>query len=223
MNKFEIDEKNMSFVHCLKPEPVIFIPEKVKTMNTTSFDGCKDKLHRIYDMPGSAIEQFNLTVCKDCYNLQLVNLSNSTNLTHLGLEAFKNCVKLDTILFPDTLNSEVFVLGYGCFENTGLTEIKLPDNCNGLNGRVFADCKKLDKIYLGDKINFINKTAFEGCDNLRFIGFKDEESMHLLDDNECMETLLKCKNLHYIKFGHIQFTKIYNKDEWIKEEHPVIY
>ena len=101
-----------------------------------------------------------------CSKLESVKFG--TNMKFLPNQIFNNCPSLQKIVIPDTIEG----IGYMAFQNTGLTEIKLPanlcqtlyyqdpnDNSKFLNDVTYSDIRNSNKI-MGER-------AFASCPNLK--------------------------------------------------------
>lgn len=114
---------------------------------------------------------------------------NNKNLTHFeefkyftGVTAFsesqsnywfRNCTNLSTIELPSSLR----ILGYNCFNSSGLTSIYLPDTITQINqgrsnwhaGGTFENCTKLKTVRYTNGVNYIRSHCFYGCTRLKEI------------------------------------------------------
>ncbi len=103
----------------------------------------------------------------DCKNLTKINLAN---VTVIGDSAFENCTALADVV----LSENMMYLGDKAFANTGIVEITIK-NCDIGEG-TFMNCKKLEKVTIGEGVTAIFKNAFLGCPNLKVISIsKDTE------------------------------------------------
>ena len=78
--------------------------------------------------------------------------------------AFRDCKKLESIMFPDnltTLDAEMF---QGC---TSLKSIKIPFGIKTMDYCVFRNCTSLKSVSLPESLNSIGTSAFENCVSLR--------------------------------------------------------
>ncbi len=124
-----------------------------------------------------------------CTNLTTLDLSNG--LDSICEDAFRNDPKLNKLILPITLK---YIGKYAFYGNYGIKELTIPKSvsaieafcffdCYGiekisfegggaleyLNDHVFANCKSLKEVVLGEGIEFIDEYAFSGCGNLESI------------------------------------------------------
>lgn len=137
----------------------ITIPDSVKTIECNAFNNCK--------------------------NLSKINLGN---INSISFDAFKNCISLKEIKIPKTLKkgsispifggctnltSIVFEEGltvipsYLCAD-TNVEEITIPDSVKTIEYNAFSNCKKLNKVDLGN-VESLSFCLFENCASLKEI------------------------------------------------------
>lgn len=97
--------------------------------------------------------------------------------------AFANCENLSKVTFPTTLSrigsierpntyrSILDPMPQGAFENSGLTEILLPNGLKEICKHSFSGCKKLVSAVLPSKLGKIGGWAFNYCTSLNDIHF----------------------------------------------------
>ena len=128
----------------------------------------------------TCIEQSNFAMCS---NLQTVHLPES--LTAIDGSSFSDCTSLSEINIPDGVTE----IGNSAFSRcSSLTHIELPASLRTLGGLAFADCTSLsgelvvpdlvqridmatfrscallDRVVLGDSINYVAEPAFENTE-----------------------------------------------------------
>jgi hypothetical protein len=84
------------------------------------------------------------------------------NVETVGIYAFKDCANLSNVIFSDCIKN----LYMGCFYNSGLTNVVLPNTIVNLGNKVFQACKKLQTITLSNSIELIPEYALYGCSSL---------------------------------------------------------
>jgi len=114
---------------------------------------------------------------KDCVNLEYVDLSLLAASNHdftFGVSTFENCVSLDIgdvsgFDFPDTLTR----LGANSFKNTALSGTINVGN-TVLEEGVFMNNPNITNVIIGDKVDVLPASIFEGCSSLETIKSVDE-------------------------------------------------
>ena len=126
----------------------------------------------------------------------------------IGEKAFKDCSRLQSIIFPDNLkeiNTEAFagtdlrtsvvfnsysdvVFGERVFSNTRITSITLPKT-KELSAKIFANCTALKNITFA-KTGKIGRGAFKGCTAIEQIDLSQAEAIAI-----GAETFAGCKRL----------------------------
>lgn len=72
-------------------------------------------------------------------------------------------IQIDNTIF--TVNS----IGYKAFINSHLVSLIIPDTVKIIKSHAFYNCKKLERVLLGEKVERIEDNAFWFCINLRFV------------------------------------------------------
>lgn len=117
------------------------------------------------------------------------------NVTELQGYSFKNCSKLSSITFPDsleTIQSESFsgcsslvinisipslkTIGTRAFYNTPITDVNDLGNIEYIASECFGYCKNLNKINIPNTVKSLNNSAFMQCYALEFIDIPENVS-----------------------------------------------
>ena len=116
--------------------------------------------------------------CKTLYKVTFSKIEtvDSNKFAHHSLF---DCPALKEVVFPDEVYETVTSLGAWVFKNTALsgdvfakfTNLKTLNNNMGypVDNAVFSNCKYLDKIVLGEKLNQIQNGIFNNCLNVKEI------------------------------------------------------
>ena len=91
-------------------------------------------------------------------------------VTHVGNQAFANCINLKSITLPDSVTTIQGTAFMGC---SGLTSITLPDGLTTIEYSTFKDCNNLTSVTLPDGLTTIEFSAFEGCSSLTSVTLPD--------------------------------------------------
>ena len=92
-------------------------------------------------------------------NKKLESIVIPEGITSIGKDAFKGCTSLERVTLPSTLESIARGAFMGCDE---LTEIVLTEKVKHIGEYVFADCKNLKRINLSN-VETIGRRAFGNC------------------------------------------------------------
>ena len=140
-----------------------------------AFNGCKEL---------SVLEFTNVTDTREvslkidskafyeCERLKNIVFPNS--LSAIGVGAFRNCTRLETVELNGSLttisgnNSNYFEGGafQGC---TSLTSIKFNDALTTIGENAFYGCEMLEESKFGANLSYIGENAFNGCTSLNTI------------------------------------------------------
>lgn len=172
----------------------VIIPNSVKTIGASSFDGCFDlkSIHIPCNVTYIGLHAFNncinLTeiiipdsvtdigpaILDGCQKLQSVKLSN--NISQITEEMFQNCNNLREVVIPNNV-TQICEFAFRCFGNEdGLKKITIPKSVVCIESKAFAACGNLsDVYYLGseddwDKINIHPDNSGLVNANIYFLG-----------------------------------------------------
>ena len=81
----------------------------------------------------------------------------------MGLAAFYECTKLETISFGENIKTIGEQAFQGC---SSLTKVTIPDSVTSIGEEAFYECTKLETISFGENIETIGRWAFTGCSAL---------------------------------------------------------
>jgi len=112
------------------------------------------------------IEGANVTIIGDwafASNHNLVNISIPQTVTNLGMGAFQECKKLESIVIPDGISLIPSWIFYDCLS---LTNVTIPGGVNKIGESAFNQCVKLQNLCLNGIISTIDTCAFSGCSSL---------------------------------------------------------
>lgn len=165
----------------------IVLPENITKIGSAAFCGVNgsDPLHMTIPESVTAIGG---SLFMDCTNLasihwssslqeipyntfwgcrQLSSVTNINRVRHIQERAFHDCPNLREIQLPECLQS----IGHGCFGESGLTSITLPDSVKleDQSGYMFEDCLSLQSISLPQQATIIPSFFLTGCDALQEI------------------------------------------------------
>lgn len=128
------------------------------TIGTRAFAGCANL--RSLDM--GAVTEIQNHAFRDCVSLESVYLPDSVNIVQTGI--FLNCTALTSV----SLSSDIAwanSMFAGC---SALRDVELRPGSNGVIGScAFEDCTSLEQITIGDGTIQVGFHAFNNCLNLR--------------------------------------------------------
>jgi hypothetical protein len=159
----------------------IILPNTITTIYSNAFES--NNIETI-ELPDSLSYLYN-GVFIGCLNLNKIDLSN-TKITVLNEECFKNCRKLEEIIFPENL-----VKIYDkCFMNTAVTHIQLPDSVNYLGKYAFGFCRLLTCVEFGKSLTKIDNGCFFECSNLKYVTSDICINLHSICDKAFMNNIV---------------------------------
>lgn len=205
------------------------LPESVTTIGTYAFRVCKS-LQSINLENVTSIESYAFDSCtslqsvtlngtignnafKGCTGLTSINFADSTNIV-LGNSVFENCTGLTySVDEPLEIPGGVVRVGDSAFKGcNNLLAVNLNAKLTaassataGCGTAIFANCKKLEAVNLGENVKFINNTAFQNCsalasvtmtDNLTVLGV--ETGGQVFENCTSLESITLSQNLTYI-------------------------
>ena len=116
------------------------------------------------------------------------------SLTSIGARAFQNCANLESIDFPNSLET----IGEGAFRFSGLRTVRLPNSVTSLGREAFFMCRDLVSLYLSNKLAVIPIRAFKSCRKLTTISIpRDTGILKEIKTSAFMD----CSSLRTSSFG----------------------
>ena len=159
----------------------------------------------------NSVKEIGYNAFKDCKNLSKINLGS---IEKISFDVFKGCTSLKSITIPKTLkggsvtpclnNSNITnitfeegltVIPSSLCENTGVTEITIPNSVKKIENNAFKDCKNLKKITILDNVTNISFDVFKNHDNdLTIYCYKDSEAAKYAIKNDIKYVYLTKEN-----------------------------
>lgn len=138
----------------------IMIPESVTTVGEYLFYDCSNLTSVQYS---SNLQEIPFRTFESCERLESV--TNISGVRYIGDDAFDGCTSLKQIELPECLQG----LGRGCFRESGLTSITIPDSVQNLGELTFFGCNSLQSIVLPQQVTTIPYQFLSSCSALRQI------------------------------------------------------
>lgn len=118
-------------------------------------------------------------------SLKNLKIFSGKNVKIIGINAFRNCISLESVEFGDNLG----VIGHFAFANCqALKSFNGAESLKNIYVSAFRDCKNLEGSFIFKNSVDINQAAFYGCVKLKDIHFKEPVKLG-------MQTFVKCENL----------------------------
>ena len=109
-------------------------------------------------------------------------------------EAFKECVNLTQVTFPDGLK----LIGGSAFSGcTNLKYVNFPRNLSGINALAFYGCKNLESSLLLDSLQFLGDNAFANCEKIDSVIVSNKLTMSKLSSSR--NPFKECTGIEYIE------------------------
>lgn len=106
----------------------------------------------------------NMGTFEGCSNLETVIFTDDANrnIFNIGEYAFANCIKLTTIKLPKALNH----IAAFAFQNSGLSNITFPETLVSIGENAFSNTD-FEEVSLPDSVEFLDQGAFSDCVKLK--------------------------------------------------------
>lgn len=101
-------------------------------------------------------------------NIEAVKISDG--VVGIGESAFEDCILLEKVTLPQSLNQIGWGAFYGCSE---LTSVTIPENVTELPAAIFSGCEKLCEVMLPQALISIGGGAFQHCGALKEMRLPD--------------------------------------------------
>ena len=147
----------------------IFIPASVTDIVPNAFEGCSNltsikvsEENETYDSRGDCN-----AIIETATNSLLTGCKNSIipeTVTVVNKEAFKNCVGLQNIDFPESLTK----IGGSAFWGCGIKKAIIPDTVSEIGQHAFRECSSLEEVRLPSSLTSLDHTFYD-CTALKSI------------------------------------------------------
>ena len=129
------------------------IPEGWTETGRYNFTGCYN-LRRVH-LPES-LRSISTNTFSDCISLEEINIPES--VTEIGYAAFMSCDSLTNVVLPSGLLQLGSLAFSHCSNLAG--DMIVPDLVERIESNIFHNCASLNRIILGDSVNYIEEDAF---------------------------------------------------------------
>ncbi len=111
-------------------------------------------------------------------------------ITEIGSDAFRKCVKLESVNIPETVTE----IGAGAFYLCqALKEINIPNGITEIRYDTFWDCRSLRSVNIPESVKSIGASAFWGCEILEEITLPKD--LNKIDQS----AFIQCVNLKAVE------------------------
>ncbi len=119
---------------------------------------------------------------------------NGKTINQVWASAFRTAKGLTSIDFADGIT----ILGGNAFEETGLTEVTIPETVKSLGASLFENCPELEDATLPESITSVQMSCFQGCSSLSRLNLPDSITtfeMYAFKDCTSLTSLITPKKL----------------------------
>lgn len=125
---------------------------------------------------------------QSCVNLQWVRVGTNSDLRTIGEEAFCDCVRLVEV--SDSAGpsgsgkayfaglSQLYSIGGYAFENTAISELRIPPTVQDIGGNAFSLCADLSSVIFDRNVESLGAYIFKSCFYLTSVSLPED---HILE------------------------------------------
>lgn len=158
----------------------IEIPDSVTTIGDNSFKDCT--------------ELETVTIGKGCTSVTASAFTADFNLVKFDVsEDNENYTSVDGVLYNKEKTAVV------CYPKSLSGEYVIPDTVTSIEKAAFENCNKLSKITIGSGVETVNPYAFNQCNLLATVVFKDSDTAN---KKICERAFYYCGSLTEVDFGN---------------------
>ncbi len=152
-----------AFYHCWNLDEIVF-PSTLIEIGARAFSN--DPLEEV-TLP-AGVREMGEDVFASSW-LKTVRLADG--FERLGEGAFRDCTRLGSVYFPDSLVE----IGDSAFEECGLTFVDFENtkSLERIGDRAFFHCSGIEEIRFPDSLTQIGESAFSDCDDLKWVELPD--------------------------------------------------
>ena len=149
-------------------------------------------------------------------DINIPTIINNITITSIGINAFKDCNKINNIYIPSTITS----IGSGAFEKcSNLKTFIFPELIQTINSSTFKGCSSLTSIVIPSTILQIGSSAFENCTSLLSVIVKKETNEITSLGNYAFAG---CSSSLEIKVPQNRIAEYKNKDYWSSYKNRIV-
>ena len=168
-----------AFCSCTSLKTVIF-SDSVTTIADGSFTDC------------TGLE--SVTIGKGCTSVTASAFTRNVNLVKFDVsEDNESYTSVDGVLYNKEKTAVV------CYPKSLSGEYVIPDTVTSIEKAAFENCNKLTKITIGSGVETVNPYAFNQCDLLATVVFKDSDTAN---KKICERAFYYCGSLTEVDFGN---------------------
>ena len=168
-----------AFCSCTSLKTVIF-SDSVTTIADGSFTDC------------TGLE--SVTIGKGCTSVTASAFTRNVNLVKFDVsEDNENYASVDGVLYNKEKTAVI------CYPKSLSGECVIPDTVTSIEKAAFENCNKLTKITIGSGVETVNPYAFNQCNLLATVVFKDSDTAN---KKICERAFYYCGSLTEVDFGN---------------------
>lgn len=168
---------NAAFYNCTGLTEINFNAIKLKPYNnfSTVFKNAGKNAEGVIVTFGSEVTEVPEDIFR--YNdakITKVIFAENSKVKVIGDEAFYYISTLEEVNLPESLE----IIGYNSFYNTGIKSIVIPDSIKEIQRGAFRYCGNLETAIIGSGLIKMVSDAFQECENLSELTFKDPDNWY---------------------------------------------
>jgi hypothetical protein len=148
------------------------------------------------------VKKLKKYMCYDMQSLKRVDMTNS-DVKVIGKGCFNSCKDLEEVVFNDVIESIEEDAFMYC---TSLNIERLPDSLKTIGKSVFVSCTSIERLILPKKIDKITGSVFAFCYSLKSIEFLADS----VDISEAIMAFSNCNSLTNIELDKLKGTIKFN-------------
>ena len=170
--RVEVAENHMSFSNRNDIVSAV-IPEGIKTIGWSAFEGCSSLVSVTLPVGLEAILSSAFAGCRS-----LVALAIPDTVYVINTEAFANCSSLTSVTLPKSL----FVIETNTFYNCdSLISATIPVGVRRLQKAAFNNCSSLVRVNIMDPTARMEKNTFRNCPSINSVNIHDTVTILFFD------------------------------------------
>lgn len=160
----------------------------------------------------SSVKRIGCGAFRDCKKLERI-IFPEEGMIEIGANVFRNCVNLISVQIP----SSVTKIGPGAFSNCDkLNDVKIFEGITELEESMFAGCLSLEKVVLPDSLTKIAYGCFFGCEKLKDIEIPENViSIGVFAFTNCPLIYNEKEGLQYLGNSKNKYKFLYSASESI--------
>ncbi len=172
---FQTDSTGKTLLVYNGKDKEVEIPKEITLIGNSAFEN-NSLVNKVTFEEGSKIESISRNAFKSCVNLSQIVFPNT--LQQIDYGAFQDCMRLERVTIPSSVKKIGNIAFKGC---SSLDEIRLNEGIETIGDGAFSETG-IDYIHLPSSIKDLGEGVFTGCSQLETLNVAESSTLFTYDE-----------------------------------------